>query len=131
VIAVDTNVLVRLVTNDDPVQSRKAARLFSEQDIFVPRSVLLELEWVLRGAYQLPRATIRSAFERLLSVPSVTIEDAAGVARALVWFSDGMDFADALHVAGSVTFADALYTFDRAFARRARKLGAAPVVELV
>ena len=121
-IAVDTKVLVRLVTNDHPVQSRNAARLFAEQDIFVPRTVLLEVEWVLRAAYELPRTAIHGAFERLLSVPSVTIEDAAGVARALVWFSGGMDFADALHVAGSATSVDGFYTFDKAFARRARKL---------
>jgi predicted nucleic-acid-binding protein len=50
VIVVDTNVLVRLVTNDDPVQSIKAARLFAEEDVFVSRTVLREVEWVLRGA---------------------------------------------------------------------------------
>lgn len=130
-IAVDTNVLVRLLTNDDPVQSRSAARLFAEQEIFVPRTVLLEVEWVLRGAYELPRPAIHRAFERLLSVPSVTVEDAAGVARALTWFSDGMDLADALHTAGCVASVDAFYTFDKALARRARKLGTAPAVELV
>jgi predicted nucleic-acid-binding protein len=130
VIAVDTNVLVRLVTNDDPVQSPRAARLFVEEDVFVSRTVLLEVEWVLRGAYDLPSSAIQSAFERLMSVPSVTLEDAAGVARALTWFGGGMDFADALHLASSAAPATKLCTFDKAFARRARKLGTTPAVEL-
>jgi predicted nucleic-acid-binding protein len=130
VIAVDTNVLVRLVTNDDPVQSPRAARLFVEEDVFVSCTVLLEVEWVLRGAYDLPPPKIQSAFERLMSVPSVKIENAAAVARALTWFAGGMDFADALHLASSATSVTGLRTFDKAFARRARKLGTAPPVEL-
>jgi predicted nucleic-acid-binding protein len=129
-IAVDTNVLVRLVTNDDPVQSPRAARLFVKEDIFVSRTVLLEVEWVLRGAYELPPSTIQSAFERLMSVPSVTIEDAAAAARALEWFARGMDFADALHLASSVASVTALHTFDKALARRAGKLATTPPVEL-
>jgi predicted nucleic-acid-binding protein len=130
VIAVDTNVLVRLVTNDHPVQSPRAARLFVEEDVFVPWTVLLEVEWVLRGAYDLPPPAIQNAFERLMSVPSVTIEDAAGVARALKWFAGGMDFADALHLASSATSVTGFHTFDKAFVRRARKLGTTPAVEL-
>jgi predicted nucleic-acid-binding protein len=130
VIAVDTNVLVRLLTNDDPVQSPRAARLFVEEDVFVSWTVLLELEWVLRGAYELPSRTIQSAFERLMSLPSVTVEAEAAVARALTWFAGGMDFADALHLASSATSVSGFHTFDKAFARRARKLGTAPAVEL-
>jgi predicted nucleic-acid-binding protein len=130
VIAVDTNVLVRVVTNDDPVQSPRAARLFVEEDVFVSRTVLLEVAWVLRGAYDLPPATIHDAFERLMSVPSVTVEDAPSVARALAWFAGGMDFADALHLASSAASVTALHTFDKALARRARKLGTTPAVEL-
>ncbi|HEX3597312.1 MAG TPA: type II toxin-antitoxin system VapC family toxin [Polyangiaceae bacterium] len=129
-IAVDTNVLVRLVTNDDPVQSPRAARLFVEQDVFVSWTVLLEVEWVLRGAYELPPPTIQNAFERLMSVPSVTVDAAAAVARALTWFADGMDFADALHLASSATSVTRFHTFDKTFARRARKLGTTPAVEL-
>lgn len=129
-IAVDTNVLVRLVTNDDPVQSAGAARLFVEQDVFVSRTVLLELEWVLRGAYELSPASIRTAFDRLMSVSSVTVEDTAAVARALTWFAGGMDFADALHLASAPELVTEFHTFDKPFARRARKLDTAPAVEL-
>jgi predicted nucleic-acid-binding protein len=131
VIAIDTNVLVRLVTNDDPVQSPRAARLFVEEDVFVSRTVLLEVAWVLRGAYDLAPSVIRSALERLLSVPSITIENAPAVARALTWLAGGMDFADALHLAGSAPSATAFRTFDQALARRAKKLGTTPAVEIV
>jgi predicted nucleic-acid-binding protein len=130
VIAVDTNVLVRLVTNDDPVQSPRAARLFVEEDVFVSWTILLEVEWVLRGAYGLPPPAIQNAFERLLSVPSVTVERAAMVARALTWFTAGMDFADALHLASAANSVTEFRTFDKAFVRRARRLGTTPVVAL-
>ena len=129
-IAVDTNVLVRLVTNDDPVQSPRAARLFTEEDVFVSRTVLLEAEWVLRGAYGLPPPSIRNAFERLMAVSSVTVEDATAVARSLSWFAAGVDFADALHLASANPAVTEFHTFDKAFARRAKKLGTTPTVEL-
>ena len=93
-------------------------------------TVLLEVEWVLRGAYALAPTTIHNAFERLMSVPSVTVEAAAAVARALTWFAGGMDFADALHLASSATSVNGFRTFDKAFVRRASKLGTTPAVEL-
>jgi predicted nucleic-acid-binding protein len=129
-IAVDTNVLVRLVTNDDPKQSPRAAQLFVREDVLVPKTVLLETEWVLRGAYDLAPTVIRSAFERLLAVPSVTLEDAPAVARALSWYAAGMDFADALHLASSAPCAG-FTTFDGQFAKRAKKLGMTPPVALL
>ena len=124
-IAVDTNVLVRLVTNDDPKQSREAAGLFAREDVFVAKSVLLESEWVLRAAYGLSTAAIRGAFERLLSVASVTVESTPEVARAMTWYAAGMDFADALHLACSST-ASSFVSFDRKFVRRAQKLDTVP-----
>ncbi len=48
-ISVDTNILVRYVTRDDPVQERQARRLVEANDIHVSLSVLLETEWVLRS----------------------------------------------------------------------------------
>jgi predicted nucleic-acid-binding protein len=129
-IAIDTNVLVRLVTNDDPKQSQRAARLFAREEIYVSKTVLLETEWVLRGAYELPHGAIRAAFERLLAVSSVTVEDSLEVELALSWSAAGMDFADALHLAGSApsaTFA----TFDKACVKRAAKVAGAPAVTLL
>jgi predicted nucleic-acid-binding protein len=130
VIAVDTNVLVRLVTNDDRVQSPRAAELFIREDVFISKTVLLETEWVLRAAYELSSAAIRGAFERLTAVPSVTVEDSPAVARALTWYSAGMDFADALHLAGSGA-STSFATFDRPLSKRAKKLETTPPTMLL
>ena len=55
-IALDTNLLVRLLVNDDPAQAELAAACIdASAGCFVPITVALELEWVLRGAYKLPR----------------------------------------------------------------------------
>jgi predicted nucleic-acid-binding protein len=126
-IAVDTNVLVRLVTNDDPKQSPRAAQLFAREDVHVSKAVLLETEWVLRAAYDLAPSVIRGAFARLMAVASVTLEDAPAVARAMTWYATGMDFADALHLASSESAAG-FVTFDKPFAKRAATLGATPRV---
>lgn len=50
-IAIDTNIVVRFLTQDDPAQFKQAARLFRETELFIAESVLLETEWVLRFAY--------------------------------------------------------------------------------
>ena len=64
-ISFDTNVLVRYVTNDDPDQARRTADLLAADGaIYVPHTVLLEMEWLLRAAYQLERAAILTAFDR-------------------------------------------------------------------
>lgn len=120
-IAVDTNVLVRLVTNDEPGQARRAAELLRRKPVFVPKTVLLEMEWVLRHAYRLERPAILRAFYGVLGLPTVTVEDGRAVARALAWYEEGMDFADALHVASSGE-AQEFTTFDAQLARKAGKL---------
>lgn len=120
-IAVDTNVLVRLVTNDEPGQARRAAELLRRKPVFVPKTVLLEMEWVLRHAYRLERPAILRAFHGVLGLPTVTVEDGRTVARALAWYEGGMDFADAVHVASSGE-AQEFTTFDARLARKAGKL---------
>ncbi len=60
-IAVDTNVLARFITNDDAAQAKRARRLIEAGPVFVAKTVLLELEWVPRGAYGLDRSTILKA----------------------------------------------------------------------
>jgi predicted nucleic-acid-binding protein len=68
-IALDTNTLARLLTNDDPLQVRPVADLIEASPAcFVPITVVLELEWVLRGAYQLPRASIIRFFRGLIAI---------------------------------------------------------------
>jgi len=55
--AVDTNVIVRYLTGDDPAQADKARAVIGREPIFVPRTVVLEVEWVLRGVYGMPTST--------------------------------------------------------------------------
>lgn len=113
--AADTNVLVRLIIEDDPEQAARAKRLFDTTDIFIPKTVLLETEWVLRRLYGLDRETVLKSLARVLGLPNVSIEQPAVVYRAWRWAALGMDFADALHLASSggesefVTFDEKLH----------------------
>jgi predicted nucleic-acid-binding protein len=95
-IAVDTNVLVRIVTNDDQHQTARALNLLVKQNrIFVPKTVLLEFEWVLRTAYRLTVAVILGALPGFMDIANWDFEDEAAVRNALYWYEQGMDFADA------------------------------------
>ncbi len=100
-VAVDTNVLVRLLTGDDAGQTKRAAALFKKETIFIPKTVLLETEWVLRRLYRLECGVVMSAFHQLSGLPNVGLEQPLVVAQALRWCEAGMDFADALHLASS------------------------------
>lgn len=117
-IAVDTNVVVRLLVGDDREQSRRARALFEKQTVLVVPTVLLEAEWVLRGAYDLKRSSIVSALRKLLGLENVQLGNAQAIAAALEWFEAGLDFADALHLA-LATDAEEFVTFDARLARRA------------
>ena len=122
-IAVDTNVLVRVITNDDPAQASRAAKLLVRPDrVFVPKTVVLELEWVLRSGYGIDRQGIAAAIHRLQYLSNVEIEDDSIVALALAWYEAGMDFADGLHLASAGPGLD-FATFDVALRKRARRLG--------
>lgn len=124
-IAVDTNVLVRYVTNDNAEQARRAIALLGNADgVFVAKTVLLETEWVLRAVYALLPETIRKALLHICGLPNVVVEDERAVAHALDAYAQGLDFADALHWASSPG-AEFFYTFDEKFVCGAAKLGLA------
>ena len=128
-IALDTNVVVRVLTNDDPAQARRATRLLTREEVFLPKTVVLESEWVLRHAYGLDRSVISRAFRKFLGLPTVSAEHSSAMDQALAWYDEGLDLADALHLAsareaGATGFA----TFDRECARKARKLSDARIV---
>jgi len=127
VIAIDTNVLVRFLVNDDAEQFTRAKALVNENAIFVPTTVLLESEWVLRDVYGFTKSRIMEALGRFLDLDAVTAENAGAARNALAWAGKGMDFADALHLAGSSP-CRAFASFDRKMARRAAKFGATTVV---
>ena len=126
-IAIDTNVLVRVVTDDDHAQAKQALSRLRSDTAWISRTVLLETEWVLRHAYGLDRAAIGGAFSTLLGVASVEVEDRAQVLQALSWHGAGMDFADALHLAASGA-TNAFVSFDRDLARAAKRMRATPRV---
>ena len=117
-IAIDSNIVVRFLTRDDPAQFEQAAALFSETELFIPESVLLETEWVLRFAYGFSSSDVASGLRKLLGLANVHVDDAGKIARVLEWHEQGVDFADALHLAGSDTLLE-LMTFDSKFVRRA------------
>lgn len=120
-IAVDTNIVVRLLIQDDEQQYDKSLQIFQEQDIFIPDTVLLETEWVLRFAYNFKSSEICQAFRNLLGLPNVHLTNATLIAQALQWHENGLDFADALHLSQSQS-CSVLYTFDAKFANRAKGL---------
>ena len=125
--AIDTNIVVRLLTADDAEQA-KAARLVVEAgDIFLGATVLLEAEWVLRAGYGFEPEQIVAALRGMAGLPGITVEVPAELAIALDWLEGGMDFADALHLARS-SHCSAFVTFDQKFAKRANALATIPVV---
>lgn len=133
-IALDTNVLARaIVAEIDADAATKAQRkraqalLSSGSQLFVPVTVIEELEWVLRGAYGMPPEDIAAVFEDMLAVENLTVDRAAAVSQALSWYRQGLDFSDALHLAQS-GLCSGLATFDVRFAKTARRLGLEPAV---
>jgi predicted nucleic-acid-binding protein len=121
--AIDTNIVVRLLTNDDPDQSEKARSLLSRERVFVSLTVMLEAEWVLRSAYGLDRLNVARAFRAFAGLPQVVVQDPPSLEMALTWAEAGMDFADALHLAQSGA-SKAFLTFDDRFAKAAKRTDA-------
>lgn len=133
-IALDTNVLARAITTELEADAATALQQQQARDLlasglplYLPITVIAELEWVLRGAYAMPAKDIAAIFEDLLLVEQITVDRAAAVSQALQWYRRGLDFADALHLAQSAP-CHSLATFDAGFAKAARRLGVRPVV---
>jgi predicted nucleic-acid-binding protein len=128
-IAVDTNVMVRLLTEDDPDQAKRAAKLFGENEIFIPKTVMLETEWVLRHAYGIDKNGILEAFQRLIGLSNIKMEDPQAMSVAVSWYGDGLDFADALHL-GSSRDAEKFATFDKSLLRKAGQVSPVNLIAL-
>ncbi len=127
-IALDTNVLARLVTGDDAAQAKRvAARIDTGDAFFVPLTVALELEWVLRGAYKLSAERVVASFEALLSIRNLRFADEQVVTRALGQYRLGIDFADALHLEAANS-CSAMLSFDHKLRNRATRAGLHPPV---
>ena len=128
-LAIDTNVIVRVLTGDHPVQSPRARALIQHNDILVSTSVVLETEWVLRDVFEMPNNVLLKELRRFFGFANVRLERPHAVSRALDWAEAGMGFADALHLACAED-CDAFATFDKELARFAKKADLAPSVRL-
>jgi predicted nucleic-acid-binding protein len=135
VIGLDTNVLARYFVEEEGADAatqaqRQAARQLIEsgQTLFLPKTVALELEWVLRGYYGFAAEQVLQVFEQLLQHPCLEMEDRPVLEQALAGLGSGLDFVDALHHA-SCRGCEAIASFDdRGFARRIRQLNLPPRV---
>mgnify|MGYP001194030630 CR=1 FL=1 len=118
--SVDTNVLVRLVAQDDPLQAQAVDRLFARhakksEMLMVPITVVLELEWVLRSRLSQTKAQVLETIEALLTVVELSFEAEDAVEQALLDYRDGnADFGECLHLALARKWrALPFYTFDK------------------
>ena len=116
----DTNVLIRYLVKDDPQQNLDASRFISqfvdsEASLFLPNSVVLETEWVLRSVYKFPKESVTEFFIGLLEAREMSFQDEASIERAIYLHREhNADFADCLHVATAISYDQLpLVTFDK------------------
>ncbi len=117
----DTNVIVRFLAKDDPTQFKKAYKLFSNDELFISDTVILETEWVLRYTYGFVPEDVCRAFSGLFGLPNVHTVNPVVTHQAIQWHNSGLDFADALHLANSQHCTEML-TFDRSFVKSSKGL---------
>jgi predicted nucleic-acid-binding protein len=122
--ALDTNVLARYVVQDDSGQLAAAKRLIGRcvaegQALFVPVTVSLELEWVLRVSFGYVKDDVLQALSNLLSAAELTFESERALEVALQLYREGSaDFADCLHIALATEAGEQpLWTFDKGAAK--------------
>ncbi len=126
-IVVDTNVLVRYAVKDNPEQACIATDFLRQNECLISRTVILELAWVLAGAYKLSREQVLERIRHILRLRTVSLENMDKVLLALDWYAEGMDFADALHLAGSLG-EEGFATFDKGCVNTAKRLAVQQVI---
>jgi predicted nucleic-acid-binding protein len=125
-LAIDTNIVVRYLVDDDRKQAARARKLVDSNDVFVCTTVMLETEWVLRSTYGLSADECTRLLGDFAGLPRVSFEDTAALSKAIGWMRQGMDFADGLHLAKAEA-CEAFISFDQAFASAANSLGGVKV----
>ena len=128
-VAVDTNIVVRLIVADDSTQIALIADLISQHELFIPLTVLLETQWVLRSRYGYTAQAVADAMTNLASLEHIQLEGGAVTAWAISRYRKGADLADMLHLAAcdeGVAFA----TFDRKLAAAAGRTAPSQVMTL-
>ena len=126
-IAIDTNIVVRLLAHDNEGQYKKAYKLFNEHDVFIADTVILETEWVLRFAYNFDTRQIADALTKLFGLPNVHISHPSLLAQAIVWHLQGLDFADVFHLANSQQ-CKTFFTFDNKMINAAKNIDSCEVL---
>lgn len=127
--AVDSNVLLRLITGDDPHQESIARTLMTENDTFVSLTVMLETAWVLRSFYRWPRTRIAEALVEIDAFERVRLERADQMLWAIERMRVGADIADMIHVAAA-NDATVFATFDADIAKHAGSESPRPIETL-
>ena len=117
---IDTNVLVRALVQDDAVQARSAAESLGSGVVYIPVTVILELEWILRSRYDFSSTLIADAIDKLAHLENAIVGEQEAVIVAARRLRLGWEFADALHHA-LANGCDEFVTFDRSLARRAKR----------
>ena len=120
-ISVDTNIIIRFLTQDDAKQYKKAFSIFNTQEIFISDTVILKTEWVLRYAYNFAPEDICNALIKLFGLKNIHLSNPSFIAQAIEWHKQGMDFSDALHLTQCQQY-DKLYTFDKKFSSQSKGL---------
>lgn len=120
-VAVDTNLLVRLATADDPAEYRQVCDSLERRPWRVYLTVLLETEWVLRSVYGYSSTQFARFVDWLSGNPRIEMPDADLAREAAEHHRRGLDFADAVHVAQ--TRGEIFLSLDKKLRRRASKLG--------
>ena len=120
----DTSVLVRWLVEDDPVQTAAVGRVFRAaiadgRPLFVPTTVMLELEWVLRSRYRFDKDTVLGTFNAVLETQELQFQDEASLEQAIHRYRETKaDFADCLHAGACASVGRIpLLTFDEKAAR--------------
>jgi predicted nucleic acid-binding protein len=118
--ALDTSVLIRHLTGDDPAKAARVRALLAqaakgEVELLVPSVVLAELAWVLESYFRLAREEVAELLEAVLATPGVSILDRTLLAEAVVAYRDqGVDFTDAwIAAVARAQGCTTVYTFDR------------------
>ena len=119
-IALDTNIVVRLIVADDRSQLALARALVETSPVLLLTTVVLETEWVLRKTYGLTRQRVHEAMALFCGLPSVQLESPDVVEAALDLHAKGFDFADAIHIAALPSHTS-LATFDKALVKLSKK----------
>jgi predicted nucleic-acid-binding protein len=123
-IAIDSNVIVRYLTGDDPVQSPAATELFRDANagrvkLIIPTSVLQEAVYALETFYEGTPDTIAPKLLSLLSLTGVTCPDARWVLDGIQWYrAKNADFGDALLCAYARHHHCEVHTFDKELIRK-------------